>query len=97
MTALRQAAHGSVSRMALREDCVPTDLPGMPAVLPGPGLVMQLLGAGIPPSLLIDLLDLDGMRAALAAELAESDAATAIADGAVTWDALPSRQVLGIA
>ena len=64
----------------------------VPCELPGRGLVMQLLGAGIPPSLLIDLLDVDGMRSALAGELAENDAATALA--AV---ALPSRRALGIA
>lgn len=36
-------------------------------------LALRLLGAGIPPSLLIDLLDPEGMRVALAAELAASD------------------------
>lgn len=42
-------------------------------------LALQLLGAGIPPSLLIDLLDPEGMRVALAAELAASDVARAAA------------------
>ena len=36
-------------------------------------LAEQLLRDGIPPSLLIDLLDPEGMRAALAAELLASD------------------------
>jgi hypothetical protein len=37
----------------------------------------QLLRDGIPPSLLIDLLDLEGMVIALAAEVLESDVANA--------------------
>ena len=36
-------------------------------------LALHLLRNGIPPSLLLDLLDPDGMRVALAAELAASD------------------------
>jgi hypothetical protein len=36
-------------------------------------LSWQLLSAGIPPSLLLDLLDPVGMRTALAAELAAAD------------------------
>jgi hypothetical protein len=36
-------------------------------------LAEQLLRDGIPPSLLIDLLDPEGMRAALASELLEHD------------------------
>ena len=45
------------------------------AVLPlaSPTLVMRLLGDGIPPSLLCDLLDPVGMRVALASELALAD------------------------
>ena len=42
-------------------------------------LSWHLLASGIPPSLLLDLLDPDGMRAALAAELLESDLARAAA------------------
>jgi hypothetical protein len=38
-------------------------------------LAEHLLRDGVPPSLLIDLLDPEGMRAALAAELLPSDAA----------------------
>jgi hypothetical protein len=40
-------------------------------------LAEQLLRDGVPPSLLIDLLDPEGMRAALAAELLASDVALA--------------------
>lgn len=40
-------------------------------------LVMRLLNDGIPPSLLIDLLDPEGMKIALAAELTSSDVAQA--------------------
>jgi hypothetical protein len=36
-------------------------------------LALHLLRNGIPPSLLLDLLDPDGMRVALAAELTASD------------------------
>ncbi|HUR51229.1 MAG TPA: hypothetical protein VMZ11_03805 [Mycobacteriales bacterium] len=38
-------------------------------------LAERLLRDGVPPSLLIDLLDPDGMRAALASELLPSDVA----------------------
>lgn len=50
-------------------------------------LVMQLLSDGIPPSLLCDLVDPDGMAAALEAEVAEIDAMRALAE-------LPSRAAL---
>lgn len=40
-------------------------------------LASHLLREGIPPTLLIDLLDPEGMRQALAAELLESDVALA--------------------
>ena len=40
-------------------------------------LAERLLRDGVPPSLLIDLLDPEGMRAALAAELLPSDVAAA--------------------
>ena len=43
----------------------------------GPSLALRLLLDGVPPSLLIDLLDPEGMKAALAAELLASDAALA--------------------
>lgn len=43
----------------------------------GPRLAPLLLAAGIPPSLLMDLLDPEGMRLALAAELAAGDVAAA--------------------
>lgn len=49
-----------------------------PPLSPVPGarpLLLQLLLDGVPPTLLLDLLDPDGMRAALAGELAASDAA----------------------
>ena len=42
-----------------------------------PALSWTLLSDGIPPSLLIDLLDPDGMRAALAAEVVAHDVALA--------------------
>lgn len=50
-------------------------------------LVMRLLADGIPPSLLCDLLDPDGMTAALEGEVAEIEAARALAE-------LPSRAAL---
>jgi hypothetical protein len=45
--------------------------------LSDPSLALRLLTDGIPPSLLIDLLDPAGMKAALASELAGSDVAQA--------------------
>jgi hypothetical protein len=39
----------------------------------GPSLALRLLTDGIPPSLLIDLLDPEGMKVALAGELTPSD------------------------
>jgi hypothetical protein len=39
----------------------------------GPSLALRLLTDGIPPSLLIDLLDPEGMKIALASELTPSD------------------------
>jgi hypothetical protein len=59
-------------------------------VLPpaGPSLALRLLTDGIPPSLLIDLLDPEGMKAALAGELTPTDVALAPAP------ALPERVVL---
>ena len=50
---------------------------------PGPTLAQRLLADGIPPSLLIDLLDPEGMRAALASELLESDVALAAVTSAL--------------
>ena len=47
-------------------------------------LAELLLRDGVPPSLLIDLLDPEGMRAALAAELLESDVAAAPAPAETT-------------
>jgi hypothetical protein len=47
----------------------------------GSRLAQLLLTAGIPPSLLMDLLDPEGMRLALAAELAAGDVAAAPAPG----------------
>lgn len=46
-------------------------------VLPrtGPSLCFRLLADGIPPTLLIDLLDPEGMRVGLASELLASDVA----------------------
>lgn len=43
----------------------------------GPSLALRLLTDGIPPSLLIDLLDPEGMKIALAGELTASDVALA--------------------
>ena len=40
-----------------------------------PTLAQRLIHDGVPPSLLIDLFDPEGMKAALAAELLESDVA----------------------
>ncbi len=56
-------------------------------VLPrtGPSLAQQLLADGIPPSLLIDLLDPEGMKIALAAELAALDAERALAPALRKW------------
>jgi hypothetical protein len=42
-----------------------------------PSLASRLLADGIPPSLLIDLLDPEGMKLALASELLASDVALA--------------------
>jgi hypothetical protein len=44
-------------------------------------LASRLLADGIPPSLLMDLLDPEGMKIALASELLESDVALAPAPG----------------
>lgn len=44
---------------------------------PGTPLAWRLLQDGVPPSLLIDLLDPEGMAAALAAELLPADVAAA--------------------
>ena len=88
----------SVTRLAVREPSASVDSPGMDvAGTTAPGLVMDLLRAGIPPSLLIDLANPEGMRAALTAEVAESEAALALAAGALATAVLPSRRVLGIA
>jgi hypothetical protein len=46
---------------------------------PASALSWQLLSEGVPPSLLIDLLDPAGMRAALAGELAGDDVRRAAA------------------
>ena len=51
----------------------------------GPSLTWSLLSDGIPPSLLIDLLDPEAMRVALAAELTESDVASALAPLIQKW------------
>lgn len=52
---------------------------------PGPSLTWSLLSDGIPPSLLIDLIDPEGMRNALAAELTESDVARDLAPLIEKW------------
>ena len=44
---------------------------------PGISLAERLLRDGIPPSLLIDLLDPEGMKAALASEALAADVAAA--------------------
>ena len=51
-------------------------------------LVMRLLADGVPPSLLCDLVDPDTMVAALEAEVAEIEAARALAEIPAV---LPSR------
>ena len=51
-------------------------------------LAERLLRDGIPPSLLIDLLDPEGMRAALASEVLAADVAAAPAPAEL---AAPSR------
>ena len=48
-----------------------------------PSLALRLLEDGIPPTLLIDLLDPEGMRLALASELTASDVERAPAPAAV--------------
>lgn len=45
--------------------------------VPGTSLTQRLLRAGVPLTLLLDLADPDGLRAALAHELAASDVAAA--------------------
>ena len=52
-----------------------------------PSLALRLLEDGIPPTLLIDLLDPEGMRLALASELTESDVRRAPAPAAVRRNA----------
>jgi len=47
-------------------------------------LLMQLLAGGIPPCLLMDLLDTEGMRNALASELSATDVTRARADVAAS-------------
>jgi hypothetical protein len=44
---------------------------------PGSSLAWRLLQDGVPPTLLIDLLDPEGLAAALAAELLPADVAAA--------------------
>lgn len=51
----------------------------------GPSLALQLLTDGIPPSLLIDLFDPEGMKTALASELTVSDVERAIAPALEKW------------
>ncbi len=46
-----------------------------------PSLAQRLLAGGVPPSLLIDLFDPEGMKRALARELLTSDVALAPAPG----------------
>ena len=43
----------------------------------GPTLAQRLLEGGVPPSLLIDLIDPEGMKAALASEVLVADVALA--------------------
>jgi len=50
-------------------------------------LAARLLYAGVPPSLLIDLFDPEGMKKALASELAEAQAARVLAEVAATLTA----------
>ena len=45
----------------------------------GPRLALRLLRDGVPPSLLIDLLDPEGMERALQAEAAEAEVAREVA------------------
>jgi hypothetical protein len=51
----------------------------------GPSLAQRLIADGIPPTLLIDLLDPEGMRRALASELTVSDVDRAIAPALEKW------------
>jgi hypothetical protein len=51
----------------------------------GPTLAQRLIADGIPPSLLIDLLDPEGMRRALASELTVSDVQQAIEPARAKW------------
>ena len=48
-----------------------------------PTVAQRLLEAGVPPSLLIDLLDPQGMKAALASEVLEHDVAQAAVHAAL--------------
>jgi hypothetical protein len=57
----------------------------MTATPPLAPLALRLLRAGISPTLLIDLLDPEGMRAALASELTTSDVERAIAPALEKW------------
>lgn len=52
---------------------------------PGPTLAQRLIADGIPPTLLIDLLDPEGMRRALASELTVSDVDRALTPALAKW------------
>lgn len=54
-------------------------------------LAQRLLADGVPPSLLIDLLDPEGMKRALAAELLPADVALAPAPAPAERDLLVRR------
>jgi len=56
---------------------------------PGTSLAWRLLRDGVPPTLLIDLLDPAGLRVALAAELLPADVAAAPAPPLTSGAALP--------
>lgn len=55
-------------------------------------LSARLLADGVPPSLLIDLFDTDGMEHALAAELAEVEAARTLQETNVAEPVVESDQ-----
>lgn len=63
------------TRPALRNPRPVVETLGMAVPLSARPVLLQLLLDGIPPTLLLDLLDPEGMRAALASELATSEAA----------------------
>jgi hypothetical protein len=72
-------AVGLFTRLALQHSRPMVESEGMTT------LAQHLIAEGIPPTLLIDLLDIEGMRRALASELTVSDVDRAIMPALEKW------------